>query len=74
MTNGEVTFAAVYQPPSLGRQTEILAAVGLAGGKKSLTGITENCDYLEDIRRRPCFGSWYAPDLPRVIAACPDLA
>jgi iron complex transport system substrate-binding protein len=51
-------------------QTEIIAALGLAS---SLIGITENCDFPGTVAGLPVFGSWYAPDLNRVIAAKPDL-
>lgn len=51
-------------------QTEILAALGCA---QNLIGITENCDYPEAIQNLPTFGSWWAPDLPRVVKEKPDL-
>jgi iron complex transport system substrate-binding protein len=51
-------------------QTEILAALGLT---QELLGITEDCDYPEEVRRLPRFGGWWQPDLPRVIEAAPDL-
>jgi len=51
-------------------QTEIIAAVG---GLELLEGVTENCDFPEDVRWVPVFGSWHAPDLRRVLDAQPDL-
>jgi iron complex transport system substrate-binding protein len=51
-------------------QTEIIAALGKA---PELIGITENCDFPKSVSGIPVFGSWYAPDLNRVIAAKPDL-
>jgi iron complex transport system substrate-binding protein len=53
-------------------QTEILAALGLANGN-GLEGISEDCDYPAEIAGLPTFGTWYAPDLRRVIEARPDL-
>lgn len=51
-------------------QTEIVAALDRLG---NLIGVTENCDFPDGVERIPRFGSWYAPDLRRVIAAAPDL-
>ncbi len=51
-------------------QTEIIAALGQIG---RLAGVSENCDFPEAVKGIPSFGSWYAPDLNRVIDARPDL-
>lgn len=51
-------------------QTEIIAALGRLD---ALIGVTENCDYPEDVIDLPTFGTWYAPELLNVIQARPDL-
>ncbi|MBP8646207.1 MAG: ABC transporter substrate-binding protein [Syntrophobacteraceae bacterium] len=51
-------------------QTEIIAALG---GLGFLDGVTEDCDFPEDVRWIPTFGSWHAPDLKKVLEAQPDL-
>jgi iron complex transport system substrate-binding protein len=51
-------------------QTEIIAALGQLD---HLVGITENCDFPKGIEFLPTFGTWYAPDLNRVMAHRPDL-
>ena len=51
-------------------QTEIIASLGKLDW---LMGITENCDFPESISGLPTYGSWYAPDLNRVMEAKPDL-
>jgi len=52
-------------------QTEILAALDL---RAHLAGVTENCDHPPWVQSLPRFGTWYAPDLPAVLQARPDLA
>ncbi len=51
-------------------QTEIVAALG-AG--RHLIGVTENCDFPEEVRKIRQFGSWYSPDINAVIEVQPDL-
>ncbi len=51
-------------------QTEIIAALNC---ENHLAGITENCDHPAHIQGRPAMGSWWAPDLSRVIQEKPDL-
>ncbi len=51
-------------------QTEILAALGL---RENLVGVTEDCDYPPWVTQRPRYGSWFAPDLNRVMEERPDL-
>lgn len=51
-------------------QTEIIAALGRLD---ALIGVTENCDYPEEVIDLPTFGTWYAPDLLNVIQEKPDL-
>lgn len=51
-------------------QTEIVAALGYLEG---LIGVTENCDYPDDVLSIPKFGSWYAPDLRKVMETRPDI-
>jgi iron complex transport system substrate-binding protein len=51
-------------------QTEIIAALGQLN---HLAGITEDCDFPKGVAGIPTFGTWYSPDLNRVIGARPDL-
>lgn len=51
-------------------QTEILAALGLFSETE---GITENCDYPQEMVGKRTFGTWFAPDLNAVLASRPDL-
>jgi iron complex transport system substrate-binding protein len=51
-------------------QTEIIAALGMAG---NLAGVTENCDFPETVKSIPRFGSWYSPDIRAIIEAGPDM-
>lgn len=51
-------------------QTECIAALGCI---RDLAGVTEDCDYPPAVRSIPTFGSWYDPDLHRVLEAHPDL-
>lgn len=49
-------------------QTEIIAALGFTPA-----GVTIDCDFPKEVAELPKFGSWYAPDFHRIIAAKPDL-
>jgi iron complex transport system substrate-binding protein len=51
-------------------QTEVLAALGLT---ERLVGVSEDCDYPEEVRLLPTFGGWWEPDVARIRAAAPDL-
>lgn len=51
-------------------QTEIIAALGAID---DLIGVSEDCDYPPAVTSIPTFGSWYAPDVRRVIEQQPDL-
>jgi iron complex transport system substrate-binding protein len=51
-------------------QTEVLAALGLT---EALVGVSEDCDYPEEVRLLPTFGGWWEPDVARIRAAAPDL-
>ncbi len=51
-------------------QTEIVAALGAV---ENLVGVTENCDFPEQVKSIPRFGSWYSPDIKAVLDAEPDL-
>lgn len=51
-------------------QTEIIAALGWVD---NLAGVSENCDFPESVRGIARYGSWYSPDLRRVVQAEPDL-
>jgi iron complex transport system substrate-binding protein len=51
-------------------QTEVLAALGLT---EELVGVTQDCDYPEEIRQVHTFGGWWEPDVARIRAAAPDL-
>ncbi|MCE5335299.1 MAG: helical backbone metal receptor [Desulfobacteraceae bacterium] len=51
-------------------QTEIVAALGAV---ENLAGVTENCDFPEAVKSIDRFGSWYSPDIRKVMEARPDL-
>lgn len=51
-------------------QTEILCALGLL---RNLHGVTEDCDFPNEVKDIPKFGSWYSPRVKDIIAAAPDM-
>lgn len=51
-------------------QTEIIAALGQVS---RLIGVSDNCDHPPEVCSIAKYGPWYAPDLGKVIRACPDL-
>ncbi|ROR03196.1 ABC transporter substrate-binding protein [Desulfosoma caldarium] len=50
--------------------TETLAALGALD---LLIGVSEDCDFPEDVRRMPTYGSWASPDLHAICRDRPDL-
>ncbi len=50
--------------------TETLYFLGL---ERNLVGVTENCDFPEEVKDKNTFGSWAYPDFPKIIEAKPDL-
>ncbi len=51
-------------------QTEIVAALGMT---ENLIGVTEDCNFPDQVRKIARFGSWYSPDIGAVLKARPDL-
>ncbi len=50
--------------------TEIIAALGALD---MLTGVSEDCDFPEEVRRLATYGSWASPDLHALDRDRPDL-
>ncbi len=50
--------------------TEILYFLGV---EDRVIGVTENCDYPEEVLKKGTFGSWVYPDIPKILDSKPDL-
>ena len=50
--------------------TEILYFLG---AEDRVIGVTENCDYPEEVLKKETFGSWAYPDISKILNAKPDL-
>jgi iron complex transport system substrate-binding protein len=51
-------------------QTEIIAALGMT---ESLAGVTEDCNFPEQVKKIRRFGTWYSPDIKAIREAGPDI-
>ncbi|MEJ5347055.1 MAG: helical backbone metal receptor [Desulfosoma sp.] len=47
--------------------------IAFLGALNLLTGVTEDCDFPEQVRRLPTYGSWASPDLYALSRDRPDL-
>ncbi|MBW1725377.1 MAG: ABC transporter substrate-binding protein [Deltaproteobacteria bacterium] len=50
--------------------TETLYAIG-AGDR--VAGVTDSCDFPDEVKEKPNVSSWFEPDLEKLIALSPDL-
>lgn len=68
MVEKKITFHRIVSLAAF--LTETLYAVG-AGDR--VAGVTDSCDFPDEVKEKPNVSSWFEPDLEKLIALAPDL-
>ncbi len=68
MVEKKITFHRIVSLAAF--LTETLYAIG-AGDR--VAGVTDSCDFPDEVKEKPNVSSWFEPDLEKLIALAPDL-